>query len=59
MASTLHVYEPRIDPTTKKMDVGGILISPTNTLTALLYGLSHHDSHKAKEYYFWTLCDIL
>ena len=59
MASTLHVYEPRIDPTTKKMDVGGILISPTNTLTALLYGLSHHDSHKAKEYYFWRLCDIL
>ncbi len=59
MASTLHVYEPRIDPTTKKMDVGGLLISPTNTLTALLYGLSHHDSNKAKEYYFWRLCDIL
>jgi|TARA_R100001443_G_scaffold117353_3_gene141656 hypothetical protein len=41
------------------MDVGGLLISPTNTLTALLYGLSHHDSNKAKEYYFWRLCDIL
>ena len=59
MGKTLHVYEPRIDPTTKKMDVGGILIPPTNTVTALLYGLANHSANKAKEYYFWRLCDEL
>jgi len=59
MGKSLHVYEPRIDPTTKKMDVGGILIPPTNTVTALLYGLANHSANKAKEYYFWRLCDEL
>ena len=59
MSKALPVYEPRIDPTTKRMDVGGLLIPPTNTITALLYGLANHDANKAKEYYFWRLCDEL
>ena len=59
MKSKPHVYEPRIDPKTKKMDVGGLLIPPTNTITGLLYGFANHDSNKAKEYYFWRLCDEL
>ena len=59
MGSKLHVYEPRIDPTTKKMDVGGLFIPPTNTLTALLYGFANHELPKAREYYFWRLCDEL
>tara|TARA_R100000353_G_scaffold169341_1_gene132372 strand:- start:1636 stop:3411 length:1776 start_codon:yes stop_codon:yes gene_type:complete len=50
-------YEPQIDAKTKKMNVGGMLIPPTNTITALLYGLGNHDSYRAKEYYFWRLCD--
>ena len=41
------------------MDVGGLMIPATNTLTALLYGFAHHDVHKAREYYFWRLCDEL
>lgn len=57
MNKSVKAYEPRIDPKTKKMDVGGILIPPTNTITALLYGLGNHDSNRAKEYYFWRLCD--
>ena len=57
--NTRHIYEPRIEPVTKQMDVGGLLISPTNTLTALLYGFAHHKNNKAKEYYFWRLCDLL
>ena len=59
MKSKPHVYEPRIDPKTKKMDVGGLLNPPTNTITGLLYGFANHDSNKAKEYYFWRLCDEL
>ena len=57
MSKSTKAYEPRIDPKTKKMDVGGMLIPPTNTITALLYGLGNHDSNAAKEYYFWRLCD--
>jgi hypothetical protein len=53
------MLEPRIDPTTKKMDVGGLLIPPTNLLTALLYGFANHTNAKAKEYYFWRCCDEL
>tara|TARA_Y100000996_G_C22555909_1_gene655511 strand:+ start:2967 stop:4736 length:1770 start_codon:yes stop_codon:yes gene_type:complete len=59
MSKKLHIFEPRIDSTTKKMDVGGILIPPTNTLTALLYGFANHEAHRAREYYFWRLCDEL
>ena len=55
----LHIYEPRIEAVSHKMDVGGILIPPTNVVTALLYGFAHHDNNKAREYYFWRLCDEL
>ena len=57
MTKKLHVYEPRIDADTKKMDVGGFLIPPTNTVTALLYGFANHTTYRAKEYYFWRICD--
>jgi len=59
MSKKLHIFEPRIDTTSKKMDVGGMLIPPTNTLTALLYGFANHDANRAREYYFWRLCDEL
>mgnify|MGYP005985913901 FL=1 len=54
-----QLLEPKIDPTTKKMDVGGFTIPPTSLLTALLYGFAHHESPSAKEYYFWRCCDEL
>ena len=59
MNNKLHVYEPRIVANSNNMDVGGLIIPATNTLTALLYGFRHHESNKAKEYYFWRLCDEL
>lgn len=59
MNNTRHVYEPRIVPQSKNMDVGGLIIPATNTLTALLYGFRHHEAKKAREYYFWRLCDEL
>lgn len=59
MKRKVHVYEPRVDSKTKKMDVGGLLIPPTNTLTALLFGFANHEAHRAREYYFWRLCDEL
>ena len=59
MTQTLRIYEPRIDEKTSKMDVGGMSIDATNTVTGLLYGLSNHKSNKAREYYFWRLCDEL
>ena len=54
-----RVLEPRIDPQTKKMDIGGLTIPPTSLLTALLYGFAHHPKVIAKEYYFWRICDEL
>ena len=51
-------FEPRIN-SKKKMDVGGFIIPPTNTLTGLLFGFHHHTEHDAREYYFWRLCDEL
>jgi len=54
-----RVLEPRIDPQSKQMDVGGLMIQPTSTLTALLYGFAHHPNNKAKEFYFWRICDEL
>jgi hypothetical protein len=54
-----RVLEPRIDPQSKKMDVGGLMIQPTSLLTALLYGFAHHPNDKAKEFYFWRVCDEL
>ena len=59
MSNPLSILEPRIDPNTKRMDVGGLMIPPTSLVTALLYGFRHHDKPKAKEYYFWRLCDEL
>lgn len=54
-----RILEPRIDPSTKKMDVGGLLIQPTSVITALLYGFANHPKPIAKEYYFWRICDEL
>ena len=54
-----QLLEPRIDPKTKKMDVGGFQIPPTSLLTALLFGFANHESATAKEYYFWRCCDEL
>jgi hypothetical protein len=59
MSNKKHVYEPRIVANSDNMDVGGLIIPATNTLTALLYGFRHHESNKAKEYFFWRLCDEL
>jgi hypothetical protein len=56
---TTSVLEPRIDPTSNKMDVGGFLIPITNTVTALLWGFANHPSNKAKEFYFWRIADLL
>jgi hypothetical protein len=55
----IAAFEPFIDPTTKKMDIGGFLIPPTNLLTALLYGFARHRRAAAREYYFWRVCDLL
>ena len=54
-----QILEPRIDPKSKRMDIGGLLIPPTSLITALLYGFAHHTHAKAKEYYFWRVCDEL
>jgi hypothetical protein len=54
-----QLLEPRIDPKTKKMDVGGFQLPPTSLITALLYGFANHESVAAKEYYFWRICDEL
>lgn len=53
------VLEPCIDAATNRMDVGGLSIPITNTLTALLWGFSNHPSARAKEYYFWRCADEL
>ena len=58
MGKKKFAYEPRIN-SKKRMDVGGLVIPPTNTLTALLYGFANHTGDKAREYYFWRLCDEL
>tara|TARA_R100000808_G_scaffold16581_1_gene37340 strand:- start:3784 stop:5550 length:1767 start_codon:yes stop_codon:yes gene_type:complete len=57
MKRKLRAYEPRINPDTKEMEVGGLKIPVTNTVTALLYGFAKNKNKKAKEYYFWRLCD--
>ena len=54
-----QLLEPKIDPKTKRMDVGGLQIPPTSMLTALLFGFANHESPSAKEYYFWRCCDEL
>jgi len=54
-----QLLEPKIDPKTKRMDVGGFEIPPTSLLTALLYGFANHEAVTAREYYFWRICDEL
>jgi hypothetical protein len=56
---TKHTLEPRLDTTTKMMDVGGLPIPVTSTLTALLWGFANHPSARAREYYFWRIADEL
>jgi len=58
-AKRKSILEPRIDPHTKMMDVGGLTIPPTSTITALLYGFANHTKPLAKEFYFWRVCDEL
>tara|TARA_R110002050_G_scaffold6871_8_gene27706 strand:- start:1590 stop:3356 length:1767 start_codon:yes stop_codon:yes gene_type:complete len=58
MANTSKL-EPYIDAKNNKMVIGDLLIPPTNTLTALLYGFAKHDKTRAREYYFWRICDEL
>lgn len=57
--SAAMVLEPRIDPKTNMMDVGGYPIPVTNALTALLWGFANHAHPKAREYYFWRVADEL
>lgn len=54
-----QVLEPRVNPVTQMMDVGGLSVPPTSLITALLYGFAHHPKLAAREYYFWRLCDEL
>lgn len=54
-----NILEPRVDPKTSLMDVGGFMIPATNTLSALLWGFANHPSPVAKEYYFWRCADLL
>ncbi len=58
-AERKRVLEPHIHPVSKMMDIGGLEIPPTSPLTALLYGFAHHPDNKAKEFYFWRICDEL
>jgi len=51
--------EPKVDPKTQLMTVGDFTIPPTTLLTGLLFGFAQHTDVKAKEYYFWRICDIL
>lgn len=55
----MHTLEPRLDTDTKMMDVGGLQIPNTSTLTALLWGFGNHPSSRAREYYFWRIADEL
>lgn len=50
--------EPKPDPS-GGVDVGGLLIPETATLTALLWGFANHPNLRAKEYYFWRIADEL
>ena len=59
VSKSKQVLEPRVNPTTKNMDVGGLAIKTTSLITALLYGFAHHPKVVAREYYFWRICDEL
>jgi hypothetical protein len=55
MTRKQKAFEPFIDNNTT--NVGGLSIPCCTLKTALLYGLANHKKPKAKEYYFWRLCD--
>ena len=57
--SKTNKLEPYLDSKKQKIIVGNLEIPATNTLTALLFGFAHHSSIRAREYYFWRICDIL
>lgn len=57
MTRKQKAFEPFIENNTT--NVGGMVIPWCNLKTALLYGLANHKKAKAKEYYFWRLCDEL
>ena len=57
MTRKQKAFEPFIENNTT--NVGGMVIPWCNLNTALLYGLANHKKAKAKEYYFWRLCDEL
>jgi len=57
MTRKQKAFEPVIE--NKTTNVGGMIIPWCNLKTALLYGLANHKKAKAKEYYFWRLCDEL
>jgi hypothetical protein len=50
-------FEPYIE--NNHTIVGGIKLPLCNLITSLLFGLANHKKNKAKEYYFWRLCDEL
>ena len=50
-------FEPYIE--NNQTIVGGIKLPLCNLITSLLFGLANHKKNKAKEYYFWRLCDEL
>tara|TARA_R100000278_G_scaffold42983_1_gene37760 strand:- start:43 stop:1809 length:1767 start_codon:yes stop_codon:yes gene_type:complete len=57
--ASISKFEPFLDSKTQKICVGGMYIPPTNTITALLFGFAKHKNLKAREYYFWRICDEL
>ena len=54
-------YEPFVDKTYGVMKVGVLQIPPCSLLTALLYAFANspHTHYRAREYYFWRVCDEL
>ncbi len=47
-----QLLEPKINPKTKRIVVGGFEIPPTSLLTAMLYGFAKHEEPVSREYYF-------
>lgn len=56
--SLAHHLEPKPNKN-GGVDVGGLTIPETATLTALLWGFANHPVLRAKEYYFWRIADEL
>ena len=53
------LLEPRVDVSNGCLDVGGYVIPQTSLLTALLFGFAENPNWRAREYYFWRICDEL